>query len=243
MNDAIDSECPIWRYLDLPKLMSLLEDKALYFSSVANLGDPFEGSLPAIDQQNEMDVVFEDSADSGVPTGLWVEEWNKLGPDPRLVTFVNCWHNNPNESAAMWRIYTSQDRGVAIVSSVERLQRVLPAEVTVAAVRYLDWSQDSAQPRFATPDLLETALVKRREYSYEQELRAVCLDKSLAGQRGKKIVVDLNSLICKAIVAPGTEAWLLSLLENVFARYGCTFPLERSTLDSIPPYPILHRWR
>lgn len=239
MINVLDPERPIWRYLDFTRLIALLEDKALYFSSVANLGEPFEGSLPTLDYENQVDAVFDDAADSGVPIGYWVDEWNKLRPDPRLGTFVNCWHINLNESAAMWRIYTSQNRGVAIVSSTARLRHALPAEVTVDAVRYLDWFQDTAQPRFATPNPLETAFVKRSEYSYEQELRAVCLDKSLAGQPGTKIAVHLDNLICKAIVAPGTEAWVCFLLEKIFARYGCTFPVERSSLDLAPSYPIL----
>jgi hypothetical protein len=36
----------IWRYIDLPKYISLLNDKALYFCRMDKLIDRFEGSLP-----------------------------------------------------------------------------------------------------------------------------------------------------------------------------------------------------
>src|SRR5258706_8693532 len=43
----IDPKMPVWRYLDLAKLLSLLETRALYFSRGDLLGDPFEGSITA----------------------------------------------------------------------------------------------------------------------------------------------------------------------------------------------------
>lgn len=35
----------VWRYLDLDKFRSLLENKALYFSSARQFDDAFEGSI------------------------------------------------------------------------------------------------------------------------------------------------------------------------------------------------------
>jgi hypothetical protein len=34
----------LWRYMDFTKFVSLLDKEALFFSSAAILGDPFEGS-------------------------------------------------------------------------------------------------------------------------------------------------------------------------------------------------------
>ncbi|MDQ1391242.1 MAG: hypothetical protein QOF30_219, partial [Acidimicrobiaceae bacterium] len=38
-------ETTLWRYMDLPKFVSLLEKGALFFSRADKLGDPYEGSL------------------------------------------------------------------------------------------------------------------------------------------------------------------------------------------------------
>jgi hypothetical protein len=36
-------ETPIWRYIDFAKFVGMLERRALHFSQLASLGDPFEG--------------------------------------------------------------------------------------------------------------------------------------------------------------------------------------------------------
>jgi hypothetical protein len=36
----------IWRYVDLPKLVSMLASQALFFARLDTQSDPFEGSLP-----------------------------------------------------------------------------------------------------------------------------------------------------------------------------------------------------
>lgn len=42
------SDAVVWRFMDLPKLISLLEKQALFFAKVAKLSkfDPFEGHYP-----------------------------------------------------------------------------------------------------------------------------------------------------------------------------------------------------
>lgn len=35
--------------------------------------------------------------------------------------FVNCWNMNENESDAMWKVYASNDKGIAIQSSLGNL--------------------------------------------------------------------------------------------------------------------------
>ena len=39
-----DLSSKIWRYVDLPKFLSLLEGASLYLARADRLGDPFEGS-------------------------------------------------------------------------------------------------------------------------------------------------------------------------------------------------------
>ena len=41
-----DTDASAWRYLDLPKYLSMLDSQALFFCRLDKLGDPFEGSLP-----------------------------------------------------------------------------------------------------------------------------------------------------------------------------------------------------
>jgi len=40
----------------------------------------------------------------------------------RRYVFVNPWHKNEFESAAMWKLYLKSEEGVAIRTTVERLK-------------------------------------------------------------------------------------------------------------------------
>jgi hypothetical protein len=42
---AISRDEPVWRYFDLPKFLSFLQRRALFFSRADLLGDPLEGSF------------------------------------------------------------------------------------------------------------------------------------------------------------------------------------------------------
>ena len=44
-------DVPLWRYMDLSKFISLIQTSKLYFARAADLGDPFEGSLPRLNTQ------------------------------------------------------------------------------------------------------------------------------------------------------------------------------------------------
>lgn len=107
----------IWRYMDFTKYISLLEKRELFFSRADKLGDPFEGSYPKgnIQQRKRMheemlrrlpsvfNAVYERK-----PEG-WSTLYKNL---PRFI-FINSWHQNDQESAAMWRLYLKSNEGIA----------------------------------------------------------------------------------------------------------------------------------
>jgi hypothetical protein len=122
----------LWRYLDLPKFMALLERRALFFAGVSTFPDRFEGSLTraAIEE-------LERQGGNAVDHRLW-----------HRATYVNCWNLDSDESAALWSMYASPAGGVAIKSSVGSLIRAFRAgdseetasrdQLMIGRVRYLD---------------------------------------------------------------------------------------------------------
>ena len=46
-----DERIKVWRYLDLPKLIDLLETQSLYFARADTLEDPLEGMWPSANAQ------------------------------------------------------------------------------------------------------------------------------------------------------------------------------------------------
>ena len=96
---AIDPPNPdqkIWRYMDFAQFVSLLHERALFFSSIHSLAqthDPFEGSIPkylseALNATSEPELV-------SAAVGKAVQHWIK-NVDRRKI-FVNCWHMNESE--------------------------------------------------------------------------------------------------------------------------------------------------
>lgn len=88
----------IWRYMNLSKFVWMLEHHALYFSRLGNLEDTFEGALPAL----VLPLLRAGCADWYVVEkncGQSITE--RIVDITRNATFVNCWHLNEYESAAM----------------------------------------------------------------------------------------------------------------------------------------------
>jgi hypothetical protein len=54
-----DPNAMVWRYIDFPKLVSLLDRKALFFVKASKLYDPFEGTLPEFNKINRPSMYAE----------------------------------------------------------------------------------------------------------------------------------------------------------------------------------------
>jgi hypothetical protein len=116
-----DASIYVWRCIYLPKYNSLLNDKALYFGSVDKLIDQFEGSLPRpnilVRSADPYFRIIVQSSDGRVETAE--EPMARSSQIARTQAFVNCWHMNKHESAAMWQLYGSSTQGIAIWSTYQ----------------------------------------------------------------------------------------------------------------------------
>src|SRR5438874_100812 len=127
-----DSSALIWRYMDFTKLCSMLDSRALFFSSVENLEDAFEGSYPSTNDDFQYRSDLSDERKRQAMESF--QAFRKIAKQFRKTMFVNCWHVNNHESAAMWKLYLKSDEGVAIQSSVARLTdcfRLTPQRILV----------------------------------------------------------------------------------------------------------------
>jgi hypothetical protein len=103
-------DIPLWRYMDLSKFISLLQTSKLYFARAADLGDPFEGSLPRLNTQMA-DIIIQLRHDVEA-----LASWRDMTEEKirtiagqfsdaakLMVTkiYASCWHMGEHESAAM----------------------------------------------------------------------------------------------------------------------------------------------
>jgi hypothetical protein len=123
--------------MDFTKFVSLISSGSLFFCRADLFKDPFEGSY------SKANVALRPQVYKGMPEeqlgkmmaqmarfAKWVREW----------TYINCWHTNEYESAAMWDLYAKTNEAVAIETSYGKLKNVLPENVFLGCVKYIDYN-------------------------------------------------------------------------------------------------------
>lgn len=229
-------DVPVWRYMDFTKFVSLLENKGLFFPTVAKLQDPFEGSFARGNETLRPMVYKHIPNPYGVTAGELVQ---KL----RDHVAVSCWHANERESAAMWKLYSKSNEAVCVQSTFRKLNSAVQSVAKVGVVRYVDY-ETSWIPE-SNP--LAPFIYKRLSFEHEREIRAIIPPKDvtelLAGKTsqpidgGHWVSVDLPNVIERILIAPDAPAWLDSLVRQVTNRYQFeSIPVVPSTLDEAPFY-------
>jgi hypothetical protein len=129
----------VWRYMDFTKYVSLLDARSLYFPRSDLLGDPFEGSTSRLNLALRPNV-YKDLTPEQVEN--MTDQLSKHLQLSRQWTFINSWHMNEVESAAMWSIYARSNEAISIQSTYVRLCNCLPPEVYVGEVQYIDYDTE-----------------------------------------------------------------------------------------------------
>lgn len=226
-----DEDVRIWRYMDFTKFVSLLDRKALFFPRSDKLPDPFEGSYskPIAEALKGKDQLRK----------LLSLPYKKL----KKFIFINSWHMNEYESAAMWKLYLKSDEGVAIQSTFKRLVKSVDShaehDIFIGRVKYIDYETQW----FPQNNIFYAFLHKRRSFVHENELRAIVLRfrKKLPTPEegldvGLYIDVDLEALIENVFVSPTSPRWFSDLVVSVVKRYELNKNVIQSSLAKGPVY-------
>jgi len=233
-----DENIPIWRYMDFPKFVSLLDRQELFFVETDKLGDPFEGSYTEINRTSTVAEIeksdLPDTAKEQLISSLgeWLKKFRKY-------VFINSWHENDRESAALWKIYTIGGQGIAIKSKFCFLRDCFmpdTPDIYIGEVKYIDYSRDAIDVR----NYFYPFFHKWKSYEHEKELRALFVNwqsivknEDVLGN-GKGIPVNLDTLIDKVYVAPDCQEWVYDLVKSVMKRYNLDKEIIRSPLYGEP---------
>jgi hypothetical protein len=266
-NDAPDTavldDTPIWRYMDLSRFISMLSSQTLWYAKAATLDDDaWEGfcriRVPDIPHDEYGPTLLLHGPSDGKPRTIsqarFAAELGYIAAEyfdsAREHLYVNSWCL-ADESMAMWQIYGSAGRGVAIRSSVGRFRRagVFQARTEQFAFGRVEYHADLASVAALGIDLqrgpipmpglgvwervLAMAFHKRTCFEYEREWRAA-LYQDLRPEPGVNIEFDLNELLDEVVVGPRAEPFLADALDAVTGKFGLRKKLRRSTL-LLPP--------
>lgn len=245
-----DKDTKIWRYMDIAKFLSLIDNKALFFSRADFLGDPFEGSIPSAKGQINLNDYARQQA------GEVLDPEHPVEPLPysihdlfRKTSYVCCFNMNSFESAALWSRHTKAGHGVAIQSTFARLcdcfHDCRDETIKISLTNYIDHDNQ-------TIDVLKNAYLpiihKRKCFEDEKELRAFItfphqifphggpLYKEILDQfpRGFFVTADLDILIERIYIAPSSPPWIKGLLTSILKKYEVKKEILPSTMDQNP---------
>lgn len=228
-----DENIAIWRYMDFTKFVDLLERQKLFFACADKFEDLFEGSFP---KENAK---------------LWPMDYKEqtkyIFSILKKFTFINCWHMNDCESAAMWKLYLKSNEGIAIQSTFKRLKdsfNKTPKEllIGIGVVGYINYEKGG--DRILEKTSITPYLHKRKSYEHEKELRAVnqqyppgALDPNELGKyKGLHVAVELDTLIEKIYIAPNAPQWFSDLVKAVVERYNLNKTVKTSDLSKASIY-------
>ncbi|WP_426092598.1 hypothetical protein [Flavobacterium sp. DSR3-2] len=217
-----DPDTVVWKYLDLSKFLDLLMSDKLFMSRSDKFEDQYEGTFSE-------------------PT---FEEIKKLSTDnPDFLNYykthrekvaISSWHINEYESFAMWQIFTQNSEGLAIQSTIGRLQKSLIPEINfkqyIGEVNYIDYKKE----HIPFDDMFFPFLFKRKSFQYEGEVRIITDigESDIKINDGLKINVDINQLIEKIYIHPKSENWYKNLVIRLVKQLGFDFTIEKSDLES-----------
>ncbi len=217
-----DPDTIVWKYLDLSKFLDLLLSKKLFMSRSDKFEDQYEGTFS--------EPTFEEIKKLAIDNPDFLNYYKTH----REKVAVSSWHINEYESFAMWQIFTQNSEGLAIQSTIGRLQKAVKPENNydqyIGEVNYIDYRKEY----IPFDDLFFPFLFKRKSFQYEREVR-ILTDTSKSTIKlndGLKINVDINQLIEKIYIHPKSENWYKKLVIELVERLGFDFEIEKSDLES-----------
>lgn len=157
----------LWRYFKADRLVSALRSRALHFPAAQQFEDHFEGAVAVLAHDFPSDPRYPDFG----PIDNAFKELRRL-------TKISCWHRADYESAAMWKLYAAEGKGVAVRTTPRRLQaalqpfRLAPGygeeEPYWGMVRYRDLHTEKLQA-----SMEEQFFYKHRVFESEREFRVI----------------------------------------------------------------------
>ena len=140
----------------------------------------------------------------------------------------------------MWKLYSSNDYCIAVVSDILSLLPMLPEYVAFTFVKYIDWDRDL----FEVPNHSQAPFFhKRKEFSHENEVRIIYMQplhqqkggpETPQEDKGILLPVDLSDLVKEVVLARQIPAWVTDMIKETTRKYGQNFPISVSRLLDSP---------
>lgn len=243
----------LWRYMDLAKFLSLLDENSLYFTRIDHFNDPYEGALGVSTNEDawiQMEmrrrapfVNLKGFKENENALEKEFDEYRRKIENWRLTNYISCWHQSESESEAMWQLYSRDtQQGIAIQTTFERLYQSLPvtANCEFGMVNYIDYSEYNNGTSGKYFHMFDAPWYKRLSFAHEKEFRVISESPDLSmltDAHDLLIPVNLKMLIKSIYFSPKVDKWFVKLVSNIVrGKYGLDCPMHQSDLNKAPFY-------
>jgi hypothetical protein len=219
----------IWRYMSLTKYVDFLHRRQLYLCRIDKFDDPWEG-------------IWTDAYTESSATPNYLDEEKPLmNKFYKRQYIVSCWHMSDFESVAMWKIYCSEDDGVAIKSTIGSLIRSLDIDqsqkIHIGQVSYIadhsTYKKKESPTNYWGP--LPEICKKRKFFEYENEVRII--QDNYSNPELESSYANLSfEFINEIRLSPRMGEMFLDTVKAVSEKFGVrTDLIKRSTIYDNPP--------
>jgi len=218
----------LWRYMTLPKYISLIKNKEIWLARADQFEDMQEGRFP-----DDMKEIIQKAYDGLKDAPGIVANAEDFADYLKKNTFISCWHKNTQENIVMWAIYGKSMESVALQTTVEKLRSSFnPMKI---AGNWLDLKKVEYKYSNEITGVIpyeDCFFIKRPHFQFEYEVR-LCLD-TYDRRTPSKLhpvgyplpITNVNELIEKVLVHPDSPGWFLDVVRSVNNKYNIKAPVE-----------------
>lgn len=231
VNVNLNDDQKLWRYMDLSKLVSMLDKQEIWLAKTDTVKDKHEGRIPD-EIKERLSTAYKEFSDNDKSPVRDEEDFEDY---LRKNTFISCWHKNTDENMVMWEIYARDINTVAIQTTVGRIKRsVLNDQLRGHSLILQNIAyQQSDEVR---GELLyeQYFFRKRRHFEFEKEVR-ISLDTYSTKNptkntpSGYELKTNINELIENILVHPDSEDWFLDAVSSVVKKYSINTSVLRGS--------------
>lgn len=233
----------LWKYMDIPSFISLLQERQLVFTKAVLFEDKYEGTL-TVPTKNSLIR----SLNTMLPkTQLTHSAISEIFETAKNDSYASCWINADHEIVHMWKIY-AKETGIAIKTNYEKIKEAFTIEtnetILPTKIHYLNFDNESIN---LYGNALTALTTKKEEYKYENEVRFIvpyprCIEDMIKNSTPESSAEKTNEtrrefydkvpiIKCKIKLdfideiklSPYAPKWYLPIIQELLIKYDCNW--------------------
>ncbi len=223
----------IRRYVNFEKFVYLLKE-GLFCPKSSLLEDQWEGLIAPSAEMIEA---------TGINNYAKAREW----------IYLSCWHMEPDESYAMWKIYGEHEFSVCVETSSTKIDALFEKHISDGSVYSgeVEYHKPGGKSKYAVANVLREKVAFRKNnlwayatnhltkhiaYQFEKEYRAIIIDKkfNLDLQNtlpGITLKINPMEIIDAVIVSPRAPDWFSNIVQDILNKYEVNVRVTKSKLE------------